>query len=194
MSRTRAELLRGAVRAFAEHGVRRAAMQDIAAAAGVAKATLYNHFRTKDDVARAVLAAELDRVAAVAQGRPAAEALLVLAEEAARHPVLRRLAQSEPELLVRLLTAPAGDWAAVVAAVAAVSGLDPADAEPVTRWLLGLVLQPGTAAMRLRGARRLAEAFAAGHPDALSDAHSDAHPDAHSGHPPDGRNGSVFPG
>ena len=29
-------------------------MQHVAAAAGVAKATLYNHFRTKDDVAQAL--------------------------------------------------------------------------------------------------------------------------------------------
>jgi AcrR family transcriptional regulator len=186
MSRTRAELLRGAVRAFAEHGVRRAAMQDIAAATGVAKATLYNHFRTKDDVARAVLAAELDRVAGLAEGRPTAEALLVLAEEAARHPVLRRLGEVEPELLVRLLAVPGDDWAGVVAAVAGVAGLAPADAELVTRWLVGLVLQPGTAALRLRGAQRLAEAFADGHPDVQSDGDSEG--------PADGRNGSVFPG
>ena len=50
MNRTRAGLLAGAARAFADQGLRRSTMQSVAAAAGVAKATLYNHFRTKDDV------------------------------------------------------------------------------------------------------------------------------------------------
>jgi AcrR family transcriptional regulator len=123
----------------------------------VAKATLYNHFRTKDDVARAALTAELDRVTALAQGRPPPEALLVLAEETARHPVLRRLAETEPELLVRLLGMPGEEWTALVAAVGAVTGLSPADGELATRWLLGLVLQPGTATLRQRCAQRLAD-------------------------------------
>lgn len=159
MSRTRAELLRGALRAFAEHGVRRATMQDVAAAAGVAKATLYNHFRTKDDVARALLAVELDRVAAAAAGRAPGEALLLLAEEAARHPVLRRLAETGPEQLLRLLAADGGERRRVVDGVAAATGLPAADAGLVTRWLLGLVVSPGTASDRRHEARRLAAAL-----------------------------------
>ena len=59
MNRTRAELLAGAAEAFAAQGFRRATMQSVAAATGVAKATLYNYFRTKDEVARALLAVEL---------------------------------------------------------------------------------------------------------------------------------------
>ena len=55
MGRTRLGLLAGAARAFAEHGLRRSTMQSIAVAAGVAKATLYNHFRTKDEVAAVLL-------------------------------------------------------------------------------------------------------------------------------------------
>ena len=75
MGRTRLGLLAGAERAFAEQGLRRSTMQSIAAAAGVAKATLYNHFRTKDDVARALLAAELERLTALAAGLPLEQAL-----------------------------------------------------------------------------------------------------------------------
>ena len=71
MGRTRLGLLTGAARAFAEHGLRRSTMQSVAAAAGVAKATLYNHFRTKDDVATALLAVDADRWAALT-GRLAA--------------------------------------------------------------------------------------------------------------------------
>ena len=74
MNPTRRGLLEGAARAFADNGLRRSTMQSIAAAAGVAKATLYNHFRTKDDVARALLAVELDRLTDLAGSRPPAEA------------------------------------------------------------------------------------------------------------------------
>ena len=83
MNPTRRGLLEGAARAFADNGVRRSTMQSIAAAAGVAKATLYNHFRTKDDVARALLAVELDRLTDLAAApaetaAPVAEPALAL--------------------------------------------------------------------------------------------------------------------
>src|ERR687890_1187972 len=95
MGRTRQELLAGAARAFAEHGVRRSTMQSVAAAAGVAKATLYNHFRTKDEVAAALLATELDRLTALAAALPLDQALATLSDELGAHPVLRRLAATE---------------------------------------------------------------------------------------------------
>ena len=103
MNRTRAGLLAGAARAFAEHGLRRSTMQSIAAAAGVAKATLYNHFRTKDEVAAALLAVELDRLSALAASLPHDQALAALSDELGAHPVLRRLAETEPETLTSLL-------------------------------------------------------------------------------------------
>src|SRR5215212_3533830 len=104
MGRTRAGLLAGAARAFAEHGLRRSTMQSIASAAGVAKATLYNHFRTKDEVAAALLAVELDRLALLAASLPRDQALAALSDELGAHPVLRRLAATEPEVLAGLLT------------------------------------------------------------------------------------------
>ena len=103
MGRTRAGLLAGAARAFSDHGLRRSTMQSIAAAAGVAKATLYNHFRTKDEVAAALLAVELDRLSALAETLPRGQALAALSDELGAHPVLRRLAATEPETLTALL-------------------------------------------------------------------------------------------
>lgn len=58
MARTRAGVLAAAVGVVAERGTRRASMADLAEAAGVAKGTLYNHFRTKDDVWAALVEAE----------------------------------------------------------------------------------------------------------------------------------------
>jgi AcrR family transcriptional regulator len=155
MSRTRRGLLAGARSAFAERGLRRTTMQHVAAAAGVAKATLYNHFRTKDDVAAALLAFELDRLAALAAELPLTVAVPALAEEVGAHPVLRRLAETEPETLARMLTVDPQRWADVAIALGAALGLSRVAAEVLGRWLLGLVLQPGTKAERAQQAAQM---------------------------------------
>jgi AcrR family transcriptional regulator len=161
VSRTRRGLLDGAARAFASAGLRRTTMQSIAATAGVAKGTLYNHFRTKDEVARTLLARELRRLADDAAGRPPAAALAGLADELAGHPVLRRLRYSDPEVLLELLAVPAEHWAALTADLAAVLGVPAEAAELPARWLLGVALQPGRSTVRHRAAGQLAAVLAA---------------------------------
>jgi AcrR family transcriptional regulator len=152
---TRAGLLAGAARAFAEAGVRRSTMQSIAAAAGVSKATLYNHFRTKDEVARELLAVELGRLTRLAAALPPADALAALSDELGAHPVLRRLADTEPELLHALLGT--ATWPELVTALAEALGVDDDSADLAGHWLLGVVLQPGRSTTRHRHAARLAE-------------------------------------
>jgi len=162
MGRTRAGLLDGAFRAFAQQGVRRSTMQSIAAAAGVAKGTLYNHFRTKDDVTAALLAAELERLTATAAALPLPDALAALSDELGAHPVLRRLAESEPEVLTSLVAMSPESWGALVGRLAASLGVDGESAELAARWLLGVVLQPGRSTLRHRHAVRLAALLTAG--------------------------------
>ena len=158
MGRTRLGLLAGAARAFAEQGLRRSTMQSVAAAAGVAKATLYNHFRTKDEVARALLAVELDRLSATAAALPTGEALAALSDELGAHPVLRRLAVSEPEVLAELLGT--DRWAELTGRLAVALRIDEDGAELAGRWLLGVVVQPGRSTARHRHATRLAAVLA----------------------------------
>jgi AcrR family transcriptional regulator len=160
MGRTRRGLLTGAARAFAEHGVRGSTMRSIAAAAGVAKATLYNHFRTKDDVVGALLAAELDRLAALAAALPRDQALAALSDELGAHPVLRRLADSEPEVLTALLSVPPEMWAELTARLADALQVGADGAELAARWLLGVILQPGRSTTRRRHAAFLAAGLA----------------------------------
>lgn len=164
MNGTRRGLLDGAARAFAENGLRRSTMQSVAAAAGVAKATLYNHFRTKDEVARALLACELDRLAVLAAALPTGAALAALSDELGAHPVLRRLAVTEPEVLTGLLAVDAAGWADARDRLAAALRTDLDGAELAGRWLLGVVLQPGRSLDRHRQATRLAGALAPGEP------------------------------
>ena len=156
MNRTRAGLLAGASRAFAEHGLRRSTMQSVAAAAGVAKATLYNHFRTKDEVAAELLANELDRLAALAAALPTAQALAALSDEMGAHPVLRRLAETEPETLTAMLAVGPERWSELTERLAAALRIDDDGAQIVARWLIGVAMQPGRSTTRHRHAARLA--------------------------------------
>ena len=159
MNRTRTGLLAGAARAFAAQGLRRSTMQSVAAAAGVAKATLYNHFRTKDEVARALLALELDRLSAAAGALPTEQALMTLSDELGAHPVLRRMAETEPEMLAALLTT--DRWSELTGRLAVALGIDTDAAELAGCWLLGVVLQPGRSTTRHRHAARLTAALGA---------------------------------
>jgi AcrR family transcriptional regulator len=91
-------------------------MGDIAMLAGIAKATLYNHFRTRDDVYRAAIAAEVDHIAAASLERRGDGLASVLGHAAsliADHPAVRRVAALEPAVLARLaLISDAEPWRA----------------------------------------------------------------------------------
>jgi len=121
MSRTREAALDGAVRAIAKYGSRKATMGDIAMIAGIAKATLYNHFRTRDDVYRAVVEAEVATICERAAVRVPDGFGCVLLEAAsliAAHPALRRIAADEPALIAALATIDDGPvWSGVRACV-----------------------------------------------------------------------------
>lgn len=56
-----------ALAAFAAHGIKAASLKMIADALGVTKAALYHHHRTKDSIARAVLAPAIESVAVIVE-------------------------------------------------------------------------------------------------------------------------------
>src|SRR5947209_7464750 len=94
MQRTRAAVIDGAVRAVEKHGARKTTMADIAMLAGIAKGTLYNHFRTKEAVYAAAVDAGVQSLSAECAALAAddlAEALAVAAERIRTHPALRRV-------------------------------------------------------------------------------------------------------
>ena len=146
MARTRAGLLDGARRAVAEQGTRRTTMSDIAAAAGVAKATLYNHFRTKDDVWSALVEAEVRGIAAECEELPLAEALAHAAYRLGSHPALRHVADGEPATLAGLLVRrpQAAGWQAAEEAVGQRLAADGRTGDDlVLRWLSSYLATPG---------------------------------------------------
>lgn len=101
MTRTRAALLAGAARAVQADGTR-ITMAGVAAAAGVAKATLYNHFRTREAVLGALLAAEVETLIEEHAGKPLATALVDAATAISEHPVRRALFGHEPGVLAAI--------------------------------------------------------------------------------------------
>ncbi len=186
MGRTRAGILESTGRAVEKYGVRRATMGDVASVAGIAKGTLYNHFRTKNDLLTAAIAAGVealgDDCVALAAGNGEAglaRALRHAAETLSAHPALVRVAAEEPAELIRLLLPGYdGAWPAARAAVARVIGaafppapvvgedgsepgdVDSAVTETVLRWLVTFTGSAGVPAETAAGAALLAHAIA----------------------------------
>jgi AcrR family transcriptional regulator len=148
MSRTRVALLDGARSAVEANGTK-ITMAQVAAAAGVAKATLYNHFRTRDAVLAALLADEVARLAETCADRPLDEALAVAATTVAQHPVLRSLARLEPATLAVLgcVDLSAEGWQVAHEAVSdCLARAGRGGAETVLRLLASYIVTPAGAA------------------------------------------------
>jgi AcrR family transcriptional regulator len=176
MTRTRAAILDGAGACVERHGVRRTTMAAIASSAGVAKATLYNHFRTKDDVFAALVEARAlslaEHCAGVAAAAGVDAALAWAADDLRGSAPLRRVAADEPAVLAALVVPGSGRaWDVVRAAVAqvlvaggGVAGSPEVDL--VLRWLLSQLLWPVPAEDAAPAAATLARALGAGRPGA----------------------------
>lgn len=175
MGRTHESALRGALAAVAKYGSRKATMGDIAMLAGIAKATLYNHFRTREDVYLAVVAAEVGSVAAAARTKTL-EGFDVAVAEAARligaHAALRRIAADDPAALAVLATPGDGPaWTVArtqIAAALSDCGYvgSPAAVDVVLRYLASQLLAPSTEADVADAATLLTSAVAAQEPAA----------------------------
>ena len=175
MGRAHEAALRGALAAIAKYGSRKATMGDIAMLAGIAKATLYNHFRTRDDVYLAVTTSEVGSIATAARAK-LPDGLDAAIAEAARligeHAAVRKIAVDDPAVLA-VLAAP-GDGPAWTAARAQIAGAlsdrgyvdSPVAVDLVLRYLASQLLTPSTAEGRAGAATLLTSAIAAQAPEA----------------------------
>lgn len=173
MARTRVGLLDATRSALAKYGARKATMGDVATVAGVAKATVYNHFRTRGELLLALadhdVASLLADLADRTEQVGLAPALAAAARTLGEHPVIRRLAEDEPGLLAAVAL-PRGAahqvWAtarqALMAQIATITG--PATvaegSEVVLRWLAAHLLWPGSPPETEAGARILVAGLA----------------------------------
>jgi len=148
MTRTRASLLLGARRSVEVSGTK-ITMAQVAAAAGVAKATLYNHFRTREAVLSSLLAGEVARLVDEFAAQPLADALGGAANALSSHPLLRALARIEPATLAALgrIDESAEGWRTARAGVAtALAAQSRGGTDTVLRWLASYLLTPATPA------------------------------------------------
>ena len=104
MERTRTGIVAGARAGIVRDGVRRLSMATVAELGGIAKATVYNHVRSKPQLLAMVAHDLLDRVErAAAAPLTLPESLVVAADTAATDDVVRAVAEREPAVLGRLL-------------------------------------------------------------------------------------------
>lgn len=151
MDRAQTAIVAGVGRCLVDHGARRSTMIDIAAAAGIAKGTLYNHVRTKSEAFALYADAEIARLLDLI----AAEGLEAAATAVGEHPVVARMRSHEPAALAAvLLSAPAD--AARGRVLEALDDLVGSSLAPVAlRWLLSLLVVPGTPQSRAAEAAAL---------------------------------------
>ncbi|QLY28675.1 TetR/AcrR family transcriptional regulator [Nocardia huaxiensis] len=110
------DILDAAAAEFAEVGVRRANVDEVARRAGVSRSTLYRRFRSKEElllgVAREVFAEVGQRLAGVTRGHGPQAAVVEAFAEASRqfteNPLLRRWFTTEVEILGTLVDLAAG--------------------------------------------------------------------------------------
>lgn len=175
MSRSRSGILAGANQSILKFGTRKTTMGDIARIGGVAKATVYNHFRDKPELYAALVAAEVDAIIAecdaaygASSADPLADCLAAAARAVASHPVLRRVAETEPAVLGVLTRfgAGAGWQPARVYAAGLLGAKEPSAAGDLgVRWVVSHATWPATdvaaaAATMAAAMRALAEADA----------------------------------
>lgn len=110
---TSARILDAALDRFTIFGIRRTTMDDIAAAAGVGRATVYRRFAGRDDIVRAVVLREVARFIGEVDAAVQAiddplerfvEGFVATLRTARENQLLRRLLEVEPDLILPFLT------------------------------------------------------------------------------------------
>jgi AcrR family transcriptional regulator len=144
--------------AIREYGARKTTMIHIAAAAGIAKGTLYNHVRTRSDAYRLLAEIEVGRLVDLLRpDEDVADVLQRASEFVATHPVIRSLAEQEPGALALVCLPGPLTEAGRTAVERSVEELVGPDAAPlVLRWLVSLMLDPADQAVRADQAATLA--------------------------------------
>lgn len=107
---TRERILDGAAEAVARHGLAKLGMRDVSSLSGVSRPTLYRYFPHRDALLTELARREGLRfrermLRAIEEAPPGPERILVALEHATRHvrehPVLQRLLETDPDLLLR---------------------------------------------------------------------------------------------
>lgn len=156
--RTRSAIMEAAKALLTETGISATNMIEIADRAQVSRASLYNHFRDKDEVFVALVETELERIstlALVAQSR--AEALYLISREISEHQGLQKALQTDGDIMAGALTASDHKiWVEIYAQLSKIFATDVVGVGLILRWLMGQVTAPLSAEHSKQQADRLA--------------------------------------
>ena len=168
MERTRIGIIAGARAGIIRDGVRGLSMASVAELGGVAKATVYNHVRSKPDLLALVARDLVDRIDTAALAAPSlVTSLAAAARAAAADDVVRAVADDEPAVvgrLLRVLHDPVFDDARrQITALLDRHGVDVGaggvNVDLVLRWVLSTAAAPGSEQSRTAQAALLADAL-----------------------------------
>jgi AcrR family transcriptional regulator len=144
--RTQNAVLEATKQLIATTGLKKMSMIEIADVSEVSRATLYNHYRDKDSVLRALCESELQRLVAIAQAAPdTTTALEQISIEISQDKALSAMRTQDPDSLTIALAAQTDTlWKAFAIAMGHLLGSE--KSQLATRWLIGQALHPITPA------------------------------------------------
>ena len=144
--RTQNAVLEATKQLIATTGLKKMSMIEIADVSEVSRATLYNHYRDKDSVLRALCESEMQRLVAIAQAAPdTTTALEQISIEISQDKALAAMRTQDPDSLTIALAAQTDTlWKAFAIAMGHLLGTE--KSQLVTRWLIGQALHPITPA------------------------------------------------
>lgn len=159
--KTRNALLTTALTLIGEKGLAQTNMIEIADRARVSRASLYNHFRDKNEVFVAVVEMELERILQRAmREKEVASRLAILSKEISSHGALAMALAKDPALIATVLAKHEGElWSKIYQGLAAVASSDSAGTALTLRWLIGQIFIPLTEEHSDSQSRRVAEAI-----------------------------------
>jgi AcrR family transcriptional regulator len=144
--RTQNAVLEATKQLIATTGLKKMSMIEIADVSEVSRATLYNHYRDKDSVIRALCESEMQRLVEIAQLAPdVTSALEQISIEISGDKALAAMRIQDSDSLTIALSAQSDTlWKAFSIAMGHLLGSE--KGELATRWLIGQALHPITPA------------------------------------------------
>lgn len=143
--RTRSAILESAKNSLATQGFAATSMIDIADSAEISRATLYNHFRDKGSVYRALLESEIERVFQLIEVENSpVDGLAQISQQISADPAFATMRRTDPAVLTQLLTRFEDPlWQQISAELKSLLRTE-SQSELARLWLVGQVLQPLT--------------------------------------------------
>ncbi len=157
-NKSRVAILASAKLVIAKVGNYQSNIADIALTAQVSKATIYNQFADKAEMMESLVESEVIRLTELALGASSRqEALALLSNAISQDLALRKLVESDPLDIAKLVTITNHPtWVLVHQGIAKVFGADSAACGVILRWLIGQIASPITQEESVAQSRRLA--------------------------------------